>query len=383
MNEENGIKSFEDLFKEEKPNNLSPIDRTRFGLAIAVYFIFQFVVGLLIVLSLSSVKSLRQTFTEEEVVLKVILGNQEAYTVMLESEYDKYKDVYGRVLNHYAFTYDNNDYVFIYHPTMRQYVLDLLFIPVEDEMVFDIDTFISIQKGEVKYWDSDTEKLEFKFIYGQNQPVLPEAALNPNYSRKETEGYAPLFNILVNFLLYILMFPLILYILRFDILVDFKTFVALKINAVSSVALGYLGVIGGNVFSQFISLVLSYILDVPQTISVNQATIEMSLHSSYAWLMIIPVIFLGPIVEELIFRKSFFALFKNDYVALAVSSIVFGIIHLTSETSIANALVNGPSYFIMGVVFGGIYLLTKKNIWIVSLVHILVNGISVLGILFL
>ena len=47
--------------------------------------------------------------------------------------------------------------------------------------------------------------------------------------------------------------------------------------------------------------------------------------------MILAVVIFTPIVEELVFRKAIFGLFKNKWVGFAVSTLIFGLIHVTGE----------------------------------------------------
>jgi len=76
-------------------------------------------------------------------------------------------------------------------------------------------------------------------------------------------------------------------------------------------------------------------------------------------MMIISVVLLGPIVEELIFRKSLFSLFENKKLAIIISSLIFGLIHLIAEPSLASVIINLPAYLIPGLVFG--YFYAKKR----------------------
>jgi len=139
----------------------------------------------------------------------------------------------------------------------------------------------------------------------------------------------------------------------------------------------------GNIFSNYTSSFLGDIFGLTQSESLNQITVIRSLESSGAVLMILSAVIMGPIVEELIFRKSIFGLFKSDKWALIVSTLIFGSIHLVGEASILSALVNGLSYFVMGFIFGFIYIKNKRNIFAPLAVHILSNTISIIAILFI
>ena len=112
-------------------------------------------------------------------------------------------------------------------------------------------------------------------------------------------------------------------------------------------------------------------------------TIVRMLNSNGIVFIVLSAVLIGPVVEELVFRKSIFGLIKNNTIAILVSSIIFGAIHLTAEASFAEALINGISYFAMGLVFGFIYIKNQRNIMAPIAVHILVNLISVVGSIFL
>lgn len=132
----------------------------------------------------------------------------------------------------------------------------------------------------------------------------------------------------------------------------------------------------------FLTQFLNQIVDID--ISNNQQFIEEALkYSPFA--MIIAAGFLGPIVEELIFRKSIFGLIKNDKISLLVSTISFAMIHIISSFSLGynflQLLVMTIPYLTGGLLFGFIYLKTNKNIYYVILIHTFSNLISILFLL--
>jgi len=189
---------------------------------------------------------------------------------------------------------------------------------------------------------------------------------------------------LANFIIYLLLLPVLLYILKPTLIYDFDTFKKVeKSKIIQGLVIGYVFLILGNYISQLISTLLSWAFNQPIEQAINQLTIEQTLMSNGAIFMIISAIIIGPIVEELIFRKSIFGLIKNQWVALTVSSVVFGAIHLIGEPSLVSALINGSSYIIMGFVFGYIYIKNDKNIFYPTLVHIVSNLISILAVYFL
>ena len=189
---------------------------------------------------------------------------------------------------------------------------------------------------------------------------------------------------LVNFLIYLILGPVLLIILKPNLSYDFEMIKTQnRSQLIQGIVVGYVFLILGNYISSIVSTGLSWLFDQPITEAVNQMTIESTLNSSGAIFMIISAVIIGPVVEELIFRKSIFGLISNKWIALVTSSVVFGAIHLIGEASLVDALINGSSYIIMGFVFGYIYIKNDKNIIYPTLVHILSNLISILAILFL
>lgn len=87
--------------------------------------------------------------------------------------------------------------------------------------------------------------------------------------------------------------------------------------------------------------------------------------------LLLPAI-IGPIMEELVFRKVIFNGFKrkmNVYMAAILSSLIFGVFHL----EFTHLLI----YFVMGIILTFIYVQTKRII-VPILVHMSFNTITVL-----
>src|SRR5699024_2226136 len=89
-------------------------------------------------------------------------------------------------------------------------------------------------------------------------------------------------------------------------------------------------------------------------------------------LFIVSAAILGPILEEIIFRKILFGYLNdkfNVWIAAFVSSLIFGLVHMEMQTLIV--------YMVMGLVFAYIYCKTKRII-IPILVYVFINSIAVL-----
>src|SRR5699024_108475 len=100
-------------------------------------------------------------------------------------------------------------------------------------------------------------------------------------------------------------------------------------------------------------------------------------------ILILYIVLAGPILEELIFRKLIFGEIFNMIkkptwlsfiIAVLVSSFVFSLAHSDPEHTLI--------YVVMGTVFSGLYVLTKRII-VPIIAHMGMNGVVVIGQIFL
>ena len=101
----------------------------------------------------------------------------------------------------------------------------------------------------------------------------------------------------------------------------------------------------------------------------NQIMVE-DIVNHYKLIALIIMGFASPIVEELLFRYSFRTFIKNKYLYLAVSSLLFGFLHVLGFA--------GLFYAAIGLVLGLVYLKFEDNVVASSIVHIINNVISIL-----
>ncbi|GGI42447.1 intramembrane glutamic endopeptidase MroQ [Mammaliicoccus stepanovicii] len=130
-------------------------------------------------------------------------------------------------------------------------------------------------------------------------------------------------------------------------------------------------------FGQYIAgLINIYILKQPLESGNTQRLMQIAQESH---ILIIYIVFAGPILEELIFRKLIFGEIFNMIkkpkwfsfiVAVLVSSFVFSLAHSDPEHTLI--------YVVMGAIFSGLYVLTKRII-VPIIAHMGMNGIVVLG----
>ena len=153
----------------------------------------------------------------------------------------------------------------------------------------------------------------------------------------------------------------------------------LKKNKVKVILYGILGCTIIMLVDYILTLIINY-FDLA-SISANQISIERALFSKGMIFMALSSVIVAPIFEELLFRKAAFKIIKNDKIALIVSSVIFGSLHLFFETNLVIALLQSISYIGSGFILGAIYLRTKKNIYAPIIAHFLNNLILLVLIL--
>ncbi|TVP85200.1 MAG: CPBP family intramembrane metalloprotease [Acholeplasmataceae bacterium] len=382
MKKENNLIEFEDIFKDEikaRKEQKDPFDKRNYGTAIIMYVVVMFLVAVFLFGLLSRFEPFLITYDEHDLILEQLIIEDRGFAVMDGDIYDQKRAEYGRFLS----TIDlDHDHVLIYHRS-NVFIEETLYSydEIEEETFLDPLLVEALFTGGIDTWgDSGAPVL---YIYGETI-VLPfditiegESVLGPVTSLSRL-GLSVL-----NFLVYVILLPILIRFLKRDLVEDWSGFKLQKNQWFSIIIVGYLYLLAGNLIANLLSSMLGTLLQVESSVSVNQMTIIRTLHSNGAVFMIVSAVILGPIVEEMIFRKAIFGLITNERIALTVSTLSFGFIHLIAEASFMQALVNGISYFVMGLVFGFIYIRNGKNIWPVIIIHIITNLVAVLGILYI
>ncbi|BCR35692.1 CPBP family intramembrane glutamic endopeptidase [Mariniplasma anaerobium] len=392
MNENNEIIEFENLFKEEiKERNEppKPRDKKNYAYAILTYLLVMFVLNALLLVAFSNIPGAIKEYSKDEIVLENLLMDVSGITLMDPDTYTLYEESYSGYLGILGTATDGTLNHLVIFNASNPYIDGLLVTWNYDHTVvtgYNETLFFSIYYNDdtqLNYWDTD-ETLEIT-RYQTDDQVLPNYFLTDDIQIIDytASSLTPFYQSLYQILIYAILLVLLLRFLISDLKYDFKRFKLVKNQWLVIIVTGYLYVLLGNYLSGFISELLSNAFATPISESVNQMTIVRMLNSDGVIFIVLSAVIIGPIVEELVFRKSIFGLINNQKLALVVSAVVFGAIHLTAEASLASALINGVSYFTMGAIFGYIYLKNNKNIMAPIVVHILVNLISVVASIFL
>lgn len=379
MENQNQIRKFEDLFrqKEKQERNIpDPQQKRSYGSAIIYYLLVMFVVSSILFVVMGSIGGLLSTSSEEERVINAVVYDVSGITVLEQSLYDRAVDPqYEAYLRTDPY---KDDYYIITHIDNADVEDTLL---SGEEPALDQAKIDAVMAGITKTWGESErsitlyvgENLDFPDTYHDQATIISGSMTD----------FSPFGMSLLNFMIYLVLLPGLILIMKRDLLDDFKSFLKIKNTWLAIIVIGYLYLIAGNLVSNVLSNALSALFAIDIGESVNQLTIIEALNSNGIVFMLLSAIIMGPIVEELVFRKAVFGLIRSDKIAIIVSTLAFGTIHLIGEASIQEALINGVSYFVMGIIFGIIYLRNNRNIWAPIAVHILSNLIAILGILFI
>jgi membrane protease YdiL (CAAX protease family) len=373
-NNDKDIINFDDLFKkeiEERKELRDPERKKRYGYTLLIYLLMMNVVVAIFYVIFLTIPSFTVTYSEEELLVEALAVTESGLVIMDEDIYLEIDHPYESYITNIGI-YDN--YVVLLNESNTHYEGLLVVDDLLDETYLE-----SILSGLVTTWGDSGN--EIVLIAGKDQ-VLP-LVFTAEYVEIDgpiTDLSTPSFSIL-NFVIYIIMLPLILWMMKKEVVTDFSVAKTWRSEWLTIIFIGYVYLMIGNFTSNVLSELFADIFNVISGESVNQLSIQSALNSNGLIFMFVSAVILGPIVEELVFRKAMFGLFKNDYVGLAVSSITFGAIHLLGESSIQLAIVNGLVYFVMGFVFGLIYLRNNKNIYAPIAVHIFSNLLSIIFIL--
>lgn len=230
----------------------------------------------------------------------------------------------------------------------------------------------------VKFLKANLNKILIILIYIIVFFVLGELFIKIFEDKVVDEDSAILYTVINNIMIYTLLIISCVVLLKKEIITDFKKIeqknaVKIFLTCLAGVGLVYAGNLVGTILTSIFG---------GQGDSVNQETLEIVMLSKYGPIMIIMIVIIGPIVEELIFRKSMHDLFRYfklpSWAVLLISSLLFGLIHVIS----AKDFVQVFPYICMGLTLGFLEIKTK-NIYPSIFVHIFNNGVATAMIFFM
>lgn len=259
----------------------------------------------------------------------------------------------------------------------------------EDKQTFLVKEKEKIVSNEIINWPSTNDGLT-------DGPIIGIYYANTNSNIDLFKDYYNFINAgslsnlkmsLIQFFSYIIVLVPMFLINFKEIKVDYIDFKKHDSPILSRLLTGFAYMLAVNFILGLATNILSSFLD-GGTSSVNQNFIEQLLKSHGAVFMFITIGVFAPIVEELVFRKAFFGLIKDDKKAIIISSVSFGLLHVTTEiinlvsTSsfgiipLLNVLVLSLPYIGMGFFLGYWYSKNNRNISLLIGMHAISNIFS-------
>lgn len=214
------------------------------------------------------------------------------------------------------------------------------------------------------------------YIYSKNTSFTLNEILNGNLdSNLELLTVSTKVLMYTNFIVYLLMFIGL-------IINDFKYLKNDLLNFKNNLFKNIIYLILGGAILYLASYLINFGLSkLGISMSNNQISIENMLILGSKVITFFSVIIFAPLVEELIYRKSIYALSNNKVVYYIVSILAFSLPHMLSTTYDLKTFVLGLiPYLFSGFVLSLIYDHTK-NIYVSTIAHIINNFIAFLIII--
>lgn len=136
-----------------------------------------------------------------------------------------------------------------------------------------------------------------------------------------------------------------------------------------------------NILSSFLLLFLLEGLGIENTGLQNDANIAGFLSDFPIFVTLLIIGIMGPLVEELVFRKLLFGFFRKYlpvFVAILLQALLFGLLHINSFTLLE--VINVIPHFLTGILYGFVYYKTDNLLYPLT-VHGLINSLAILALL--
>ena len=127
--------------------------------------------------------------------------------------------------------------------------------------------------------------------------------------------------------------------------------------------------------SNAVILLIQKLANHSQDIASNEEAVR-KLINHYPIYMVISAILLGPLEEEIVFRKTFKKIFRNKWVFIILSGLFFGLMHVILTMKEPIDLLYIISYSIPGFIFAYVYD-KSKNLFVNTMLHTIHNGVLV------
>lgn len=380
MENDNVIIDFEEKFKDEKSNNDNNFKQLKNkNNAVLTIILYVFFLGGIAAFTMMFFK----THSSEHIFLDhyKTLNDDNVVAVMDLDEFNNVNDNYNINDNH-IYNIDNN-LIFISSYNFDENDSSWLIDNADDILNGNITNFFNNEDNYILLMTSKDSKA-YSFINIDNKNINLYL-VDDDFTVNQTS--------LLMFISYFLL-TIILFLINKDrVIKDFNLYINDTNNPpIANLANSFATMFAVSIGLGLLSTIISLMFNVDSN-SVNQQSIELMLKSDLFILIAITTVFFGPLVEELVFRLAIFDLIKNKKMAIFISSLVFGLIHIISEMlgligdmsfiNVIDVFVTSIPYVGMGVFLAIWYEKSNRNIFLIYAVHALNNLLSVVISLFL
>lgn len=382
----NQIIDFEEIFKQdeievknaEKFDNSKNKDKNVLTIILYVVLFFLGILPLFVQLLIVNINPKTTTY----VALNNLVDLNSDDVLVLTSFRDFYAESSKIKLKDKSFkTYPVNEYNLV----------DFVLVSLSDQQT-DIDflnngdNVSKIISGEINSWPGFTSRSLVVYYEDILEYSIQFDHLDNFYNSGSLTNFD---NGLLQFLSYLLIFIPLVIINRREMELDFMYFKKEQHPITSKLLIGLAAMLAANFVFGIISQLLGYIFKVGGTSS-NQLAIQGIMQSNGFIFMAISVVIFAPVVEELVFRKAIFGLIKSEKKAIIVSTITFGLLHVTTElfmllsvsgfsfANFMNLIVISIPYLGMGAFLGYYYSKNLRNLSLLIGIHALSNLVSIL-----
>lgn len=396
--------NFDEFLKEEKTKEKKVDKKTilKYIIVVVTYILGQILLGMIIALAIMGTNiNKNNIFVRKDTPTDLIFiknNSENSFSILEKNKFENLESFANNVKKEKI---KENFYIFDLNYKSVEY--KIFFNKNNSFLVGKLFTLIEYEKG--KYQENNLKDLEVieviennKLIDNENINVLTTFKFNENnniiFIDKEATNLTNYSLALVNFVTLLIITIVVCGILYNVLYTDFVDILKnLKWKYFIYVLVGFGLMFAAAQAASGIQKLLEIISKIKLGESANQQAIVDMLKGNALPFMIITVVFLAPICEELIFRKSIFGLIKNEKIAYIISSLVFAIVHVTEEAfgifsgniglGFYKLFYNFIGYIIPALALGLIYMTSKKNIYVTILTHMLWNTLSVVLIFLL
>jgi uncharacterized protein len=366
------IINYEEIFKH-KQENLDFIKKRDQGFINILIYFFLFIIGFASLIPMLFIKR----DNPNKVVLDSMKNYSDAVAIIDTSYYENNSGDFNNL-----FTVDfNNSFILVSNTNNTLYQNYL-----SETLTFEDITAQNI--GVVTL--EDDKKIEFNLFYSSSSSISSALDIRDSKYQKITSAYTYNKNALLMFSTYLIVALVLMAFNHKVVIKDFNLLLADKEEPIFTKSIkGFAAMLVATFLINIPVTLISQLLNFKST-SDNQTQIINMLNSSAGIFLILSTVILAPIVEELVFRYSIFNLFKNKKIAIVVSAIFFGSIHLTSEMVLLfmngfemmkflEVIILSIPYIGIGAFLAYYYHKTKENITLLIILHALSNLFAVLA----